>query len=77
MKAQTDIKVVKVNTKVETQADIEVTTQADEEVEALANMEVTTQADTKSFVHIGGGFLREPNDRTLLIAYVDHVAFRL
>lgn len=67
----------RVDTEVVTQADFEVTVHVGEKVEAQAKTKVTTQVDMESSVHTYEGFPGGSSDCSLVIAYIDHVAFIL
>ena len=52
-------------------------TTGDVEATPLVDTEVIALSSTEPFVHTDEGFLGGPNDRSMLIGYVDHVTFRL
>lgn len=49
----------------------------DVEATTTGDTKITTPASTKSSLHTDGVFPRGPSDQSLLIDYIDHVAYRL
>lgn len=78
--ALTDIEVTpQLDTKAPAMGDVEVTLHAtgDMKVTHPVDTKFTTLASTKLFVHMDEEFLGRSSDRSVLIGYADHVAFRL